>query len=300
MEFIKYTFDYPGEVVDLLNICFPDKKISNQTFSWKHFDDYFKNKSVAMLAIENSKVCAFVCFTPLIITDRQSIDRVFYSCAVQATHPDYRRRGLVTNLTKMIEDQLDPNTSFLGFSNEDGIKIDKYSKKINYQIMGQLSSKYILSLPYATDIKVLPVSKISDDCYQRTHLFHINKNMKYLQWRYSHNPKSPYKCFKLIQKSNIIGCIYCKESRFKYNVSDLILAQQTPESSLSAIKAFSRYALSKGRFVTSYSYLNNDFWKRSFPTISLTKKIPIYFTIKSIETDALQVDNWLIQGGDVQ
>ena len=300
MEYKQYSLEYLSRVVHLLNLCFPDKKINQKSFIWKHFDEHFKNKSLGMLAIDNHTVCAFVCFTPLAIEDPQSKDRVFYSCAVQATHPSYRRRGLVTHLTQMLEKVISPNASYLGFSNEDGVKIDKFSQKINYQILGQLTSKYVVSLPYSTNIQVVPFDKIPENFSHQSRFFQIKPSLDYLEWRYLHNPKTYYKCFALISQSSILGYIFCIDAKFKYSIYSLILVKQTPRDYHSAIKAFARYSLSQGKFITSYSYLNNTFWHHAFPMISFRKNIGIYFTIKSSAVDVLKADNWLIQGGDVQ
>jgi hypothetical protein len=102
MEYLKYHPEYQNKVIELLHHAFPRKNITAASFNWKHFDNFFKSNTSAWLAIENNIVCSFVCFTPLVI-NKEDKNYNFYSCAVQATDTRYRRKGLVTNLTKFVE-----------------------------------------------------------------------------------------------------------------------------------------------------------------------------------------------------
>jgi hypothetical protein len=143
ITYTNYAKEYESRVVSLLNICFPGKHITSSSFLWKHFDNSFEEKPRAMVALDGETVCSFVCFTPLSIHGTNGTQR-FFSCSVQATHPLYRRKGLVSILTKLIEKNLGDACQYLGFSNHDGVQIDLHSKTINYQILGQLSTQYIL------------------------------------------------------------------------------------------------------------------------------------------------------------
>ena len=66
------------------------------------------------------------------------------------------------------------------------------------------------------------------------------------------------------------------------------------------IKAFSRYALLNGKITTSYTYLDNNFWKNAFSGISFKKNIEIYLTIKSKDNNIKNLEKWLLQRGDIQ
>jgi len=302
MEYKEYKKEHLSQVVELLNKCFPNKNITEQSFLWKHFDCFFDNKSVGMVATEGDKVCAFVCFTPIDILNGENIYNNFYSCAIQATHPDFRRRGIVSKLTLLAEEKIGPVAEYLGFSNNDGVKIDKFSKRINYKILGQMATRYVLSFPYTTSLVVKQTGKIdllSKNSYGKNG-FGILKNNKYLKWRYTDNPKNTYEYFKISKDSVVVGYIVCKNSKIKYEVNDVLLFENEAKMYRETIKAFSKFSISRGKLFVSYSYLQNKFWDKCFPAFSITKKINIHFTIKTANTDLEDVDKWIIQGGDVQ
>lgn len=97
----------------------------------------------------------------------------------------------------------------------------------------------------------------------------------------------------------LIGYLVCKKSKIKYEVNTLLIDKNIDKADL-IIKSFARFAFFKGKIFVSYTYLPNDFWLKCFPTFSLSRKIPMYLTIKTSNDNLLKVNNWLIQGGDIQ
>lgn len=299
MDFKLYDNSYLAEVVDLLRQCFPEREISPKSFIWKHFSEYFKSQSIAMLALDNQKVCSFVCFTPIQIRNISNQLIRFYSCAVQATHSDYRRQGLVSRLTQEIEKNLGTNCKYLGFSNESGVQIDRYSKKINYQILGQMASSYIFSLPYISTCKISKVEALETLPKQKSEFISLNKDQGYLDWKYTFNPKYKYEYFKFERDGNLLGYIICKNSFLKYEITDLLLKNDTSTDYKIIIKSFSTHALRHFKMLTSYTYLPNKFWAKALPLIKFSKNISIFFTLKTDVPEYLNSENWLIQGGDI-
>lgn len=300
MESKEYSRSSLGQVVELLNICFPEKKVTERSFLWKHYDGFFNGKTTGMIATDGEKICSFVCFTPTIIAKNKNINQNFYSCAVQATHPNYRRQGIVSCLTQQIEKKIGPNVSYIGFSNNSGLKIDKFSKKISYNILGRMATQYVFSLPYRTNLNIKKTNSISLKNIELSNYFSIIKDDKYLNWRYARNPKNKYEYVKILKNEEIIGYIIYKENRLKYEVIDLLLKNNDPELYNEVIRSFAGYSLNQGKILVSYSYLQNKFWRKSFPTASIKNNIDIYFTIKAKDPDLSNLDNWIIQGGDIQ
>lgn len=300
MEYKKYDQFYLKQIIDLLNICFPRKKISEKSFIWKHYNKIFNDKTLGMMAIDNEKVCSFVCFVPIAITRGGNILENIYSCAVQATHTEYRRQGIVSDLTQLIEKDLASGTVYLGFSNEDGVKIDKFSKKINYKILGQLNTKYVLSLPYKTNLEIKKVEKIIQKNNYYSDYYNILKDNDYVNWRYVENPKNEYEYYKVTKNPEEIGYIICRDKKTGYEVLDLLLINNDKKLYAETIKSFSKFSLSQKKIYSSYSYLPNKFWGKCFPVVSIRKKTNIYFTIKTTDANLLNIDNWIIQGGDIQ
>ena len=298
MIFRKYLNKDTTQIINLLNNCFPARNISAQSFVWKHFDKFFNGQTESYVAEENDNIRAFVCFVPIYIGYQENILN-YYSCAVQATHPEYRRQGLITTLTQMVEKKMDKQSNYIGFSNYEGVKIDKHSKKINYDIIGQMSTRHVLSFPYKTDIKFIKIQKL--DLETKNHPYYsIHKNKDYFVWRYEKNPKCKYEYFEIKEKKQTIGYIIYKKKKTRFEVQELMLIESDFAKYNKIIKAFSRYALLNGKITTSYTYLDNNFWKNAFSGISFKKNIEIYLTIKSKDNNIKNLEKWLLQRGDIQ
>lgn len=300
MENKEFNNSYLNQAISLLNTCFPKKQVSEKSFIWKHYDIFFNNKTISMIATDSGKICSLVCFTPVLIAKGKIVCQNFYSCAVQATHPNYRRQGIISGLTKLAEKRIGSSVSYIGFSNNNGIKIDKFSKKINYKILGQMNTRYVLSLPYKTSLVIKKTDKISWQKNECSNFFALFKNDEYLNWRYAQNPKNNYKYFKILKDKDIIGYIIYKNDKIKYEVTDLLLKNYDAKLYNEAIRSFAEFSLRQGKILVSYSCLENKFWQECFPILSFKNKISVYFTIKTANTCLLNLDNWIIQGGDIQ
>ncbi len=298
MKLRRYVDTDAQRVVDLLNICFPHNKVTVDTFLWKHFDVFFQKRSVCYVAEDNQTICSFVCFTPMHI-QRHHITQRFYSCAVQATHPQYRRQGWVTQLTQLVEKELGVSTEYIGFSNSDGVKIDINSKKINYDIVEQLYTRYVPSLPYIPTIQIVktdtPDISLVDCPYLSVH-----KTKAYISWRYGRNEKGQYEYFSLYKNNQPIGSLVCRIKKYRYEVKELLMYSFHQDSYSEAIKSFASYSLFHGKLLVSYTYLHTRFWQSVFPALSRARAIPIFLTVKSSDPETKNPDNWFIQGGDIQ
>lgn len=299
MKFYKYNKKYQTQVIDLLNISFPGKNITEESFIWKYFDEFFNKRAVSMVAVKEDKVVSFVCFVPISIQKGKKCVKDFYSCAVQATHPDFRRQGLVSKLTKSIEKKLGESVSYLGFSNNAGVMIDRYSKTIQYEILGQLYTQYIFSFPYKTELNIEKVDKPSEIENKSDH-YQILKNKEYLTWRYFENPKIDYSYYKVVKRKTLVGYIIARKSTFRFEIIDLILDEVDEQAFLEVLKLVSSFAFKQKKFLVTFSYFNNGFWEKTIPGFSFQKKQQSYFTIKSSNAEVLNIKDWLLQLGDIQ
>lgn len=299
IKYLDYNRSYENDVIRLLNLVFEEKRINSQSFNWKHFDEYFKNKSVAMVAIDDETqiLCSFVCFTPVDI-NYHGKNMNFYSCAIQATDPRFRKRGLVSDLTLLIEKKLG-EVNYLGFSNSDGVMIDKYSKRINYEILGQLKTFYRLTGPFKCEINLQEVSSSQlNPLNNGKNMAHFNYNGEYLNWRYSKNPKNDFLYFSCMFKDEEIGFVILKKRLIKYEVSIVYMNDFTKFDKL--IDGLSHYAFKHGILLISISLLPNKLFNNLKEKFIYTKDSGIYFTVKTSEEELNSADNWIIQGGDVQ
>lgn len=295
----KYSDKYEDDVINLLNVCFKNKDINKTSFKWKHFDKYFQAKQKAMIALDGKAVVAFVCFTPLAIVGINSTCR-FFSCSVQATHPNYRRRGLIKDLTLSVERLLPKGVNYLGFSNKSGIKIDLHSKNINYQILGQMVTKYMLSVKSNLDMSVKVVSNL-DNVFlndEKLYGYEISKDFNYLDWRYYRNPKNKFNYLEFINKEQTVGYAVVKNKFPKCEI--LCVKSKNPDNLGNCINLIRSYAIKNCLFITSFTYLPNGVWDELLTRYFFQKKSGIYFTVKTSIKSFLNSENWIIQGGDVQ
>jgi hypothetical protein len=304
MNFRKYFPEDSERVVELLNKCLKRKenhKITKESFEWKHFDRFFRGRTVAFLAEAEEQIVSFVCFTPLALNNQE----IFWNCNIQATDSKFRRKGLVTKLTKMCEQNITEITqksqnNFVGFSNEDGIKIDQNSKIINHAILGQFIQLKILPNPINIISKVLFKTNQNNLCtidneFSKSYLT-WSKNKAYVKWKYENNPKLIYT--KLRFNSNEI---YLKKSRFAIEICDIISLDNTNtgDNVMNIIDFVRKEYPAK---IITICYLDNQVTKSIFaqkPRLSICKKLPIYLTVLSGDSVLLDNDKWLLFGGDI-
>ena len=299
MEYQRYENKYLKDAVNLLNTCFKNRKITEKSFLWRHFYDFLKHSSASMVAIGNGKVNSFVCFTPLTVTDKNKKEHNFYSCSVQATRKEFRRQGLVTKLTQLVEKKLGESTNYMGFSNSSGVKIDKFSQKISYRIIGQMTTQYVVSYPYKINLQLnkistLPKVKISYPPY-----FGLKKDSSFLNWRYSEHPKIKFEFLEITKNSLPIGHLVYKKGRKINEVSNILLKNYNPKMYREIVRAFANFSFKQNRLLTSYSFLKNKFWDKCFPKLSFRQKNEFHFTLKTKNLAMQDAENWLIQGGDI-
>lgn len=295
----KYSSVYEDSVIALLNICFEGKDVDKASFRWKHYDTYFKSRQKSMIARDGEKVVSFVCFNPLDITGSEGV-YLFYSCSVQATHPDYRRRGLVTKLTRSIEYLLPKNTNYLGFSNDAGVQIDLHSTHISYQILGQMVTRYMVSWPLSSEVmldEVLTVGRAIPGMNEGVK-YEIDKNPDYLDWRFCRNPKSKLIYFKISKRKRIIGVAVLRNS---FPQCELLYINAISFDLVDdCIRAIRSYAFRKGLPIICFTFLPNKVWRTLQSRHFLQRPSGIYFTVKTKEDSFLDSENWMIQGGDIQ
>ena len=194
MDYIIYSSEYEQKAIELLNSCFLEKNITPHSFRWKYTSPFFCGKEKIMIAVENNTLCSFVCFSPIQIS-KNNTQTEFYVCSVQATHVEHRRKGLVSTLTKKIEDSLSRDQKYIGFSNKNGVSIDKYSSTIGYEILGAFTRSIIfapLSLFQRSNIQLVRI-ELQDISHIISEKYGIYYSPEYINWKYIQNIKHQYR-----------------------------------------------------------------------------------------------------------
>lgn len=229
-------------------------------------------------------------------------------CLDMCTHPDYRRKGLITLLSKSVYKKIkegDFDFSF-GFSNENGVKVDKYSKNYGYSVIGQFKTLRKLLIPKFNKSR-LKVDELSDLQELRKlvvkNYLQILPNQEYLNWRFKDNSflkKCRY--LKISNGTSDIG--YAIVEHKKRGVGILKIIASTSKDYKNIINAISTYYSRKGKIYISITILPNNFWKNLLEKakfLPFVKNEKYFFTVyphKKINK-VNSPENWILMGGDI-
>jgi hypothetical protein len=229
-----------------------------------------------------------------------------------ATHPDFRGKGLISNLSKLVYKDVEKSgaSMSIGFSNEEGVQVDKHSTNYGYHIIGKFETYYhIVTQRKKTNCTLSKISSFKETVLQQKDFYSINKTVKYLDWRYKDNPNHDYLFYEAKMEDKFIGYVVLKKSKLKTRVVDVICPDDSTTTTRNIITAINNLALTDGKRLTTFSVLDNKFWHSVFnKTLSFKKtlkKNSYYLTIKIHNTklfneeELLNVDNWLCFSGDI-
>lgn len=299
---MKYSWYKPSDteaIVAALNQCFPEKKISNQSFIWKHFAPFFENKTKCRIAWHEGKCVSVVCFTPQLLSIFGQ-EKTVYSCAVQATVLEFRRQGLVSKLTQEIEESLPPETDFLGFSNTSGLKIDTHSKRIAYHIVGRFVTTYLPSF-LKDDMYNIELETVANNNLvmgKNGNVIEYGVSDEYLLWRFINHPKRRYSKYKILSGRKILGYFFSYVDSQSVNITKLVL--DTDKICPELLSTIAHHLWQNYHKAVSITYLKNAFWQRKIPLLSLTKPENIHLTVKANNSELKNANNWMLMGGDIQ
>jgi len=229
-----------------------------------------------------------------------------------AVHPNYRGQGLIKQVSQPIYDRLqDIQVMFgMGFSNAQGVKVDKHSRGYGYQVVGQMQSLITIlksfkrpSLILSDDIPDYQQSTIAS-YQQKTHFY---KDLVYIMQRYRGHPLRQYHYGIWKEGDKILGLVIYKNVKlwgvpsvalmdvYSDNVKELLMRWST---TLRQHNIFLIHTL-----LTPQSTIKNilqQYWHVRHAPFSRT---PYYLTLKPlsepIETSLLDFDQWDLIGGDV-
>ena len=284
------------------------KKTSKSQLEWRYINSKFLANSTAYGAFtKNKALVSFYANVPHGLIHGQKKMKTSL-CLDMTTDREYRRKGLVTQLASCVYREIDiSDIPFnIGFSNKDGIKVDKNSTKYGYKIVGSFETFLFIgktkSSTYLFEkIESLSSINVPSDKYQ------IDKNSKYLDWRYHNKDFQKYLYYKVKDQNKTIAEIVVKKTSTKIEVFDMHLKEGSDYSSI--LQSLPQLAQKLGRSITSITVLNNSFWSKVFID-SRYRRQPLskqkyYLTVRtnlrlrSDQKDFLDKENWLLFSGDI-
>lgn len=287
----------------LVSVSFqkPENSVKS-TLLWK----YQKAQSFSAIAVVGQQT--YVAFYSNLRSDLAWVNQEVSACLCldMCTHPGYRGQGLVTKTSQLVYPAVVNAGIALsyGFSNEQGVRVDKHAHNYGYQVVGQLCS-YTLVPRSLHKSCFNPITSIPVDIKHQVPLLHVAKPAPFMQWRYQQKPHAQYQILSLKDDPLMVVVLQCHDRQC--HIVDLIgdfSNVRAIAQFLGKVVAFCFYTWHRP---VSISVLPNRWWQliieqRSIVAIH-TRSVPYYLTVKphsqTFPADPLDPNNWWVTGGDI-
>ncbi len=252
-------YEYLDGIVRLYNTTFKNK-VDRAYYIWRYID-IPQNDLLIGLAIDDGKIVSSYSYIPVNL----ELHNVSYKAALAIhlmTHPDYKGQGLSAKIYAL----LTPCLVERGYRMERGFP-NQISHAYHVQQLGwkdiyefPTMSREVTGEP-ATDPEV-----IRDDSFQLDYSkikrdpekIRVDKNIRFLQWRYSACPTTKYLNYVIAPKKQVRAYATIKKYENKINLVDHFYTDEKDMQKL--LSAVSGYALEqKAEFITTWANINSDF-----------------------------------------
>ena len=226
-----------------------------------------------------------------------------------SVHPDFRGRGLIKQVSKPVYEQLQAEGVLLGvgFSNAEGVKVDRHSKGYGYQVVGQMTSTlaYLRPLPATQSLTLSETMPAGDwPVGGNADAIHFEVSAQSIYHRYMRHPFRRYRYGIWEEGGEILGIVIYRTLRQRPGVA-LLAAYGHDLREL--LRRWSSSVCATGvRFVHTLTTPNADL-RRALAQISLSTPIPYtrspyFLTLKPLSGAAenlLDFAAWDCMGGDI-
>lgn len=133
-----------------------------------------------------------------------------------AVHPDYRGRGLIKHVSPPAYEAVIQKQGQLGvgFSNAQGVKVDKHSKSYGYQVIGKMQSLVVKFKDFGQHPLQLsddfPSATEFTNCLNHTERIHFQNDPEFLERRYAKHPLRQYHYGICQENELILGIVVYK------------------------------------------------------------------------------------------
>lgn len=213
MEIKSYKKGDEIHIIDLFEKSF-GKKMTLDFWKWRFLDNPFSKNIFIDLMWDNEILIGHYAVSPV----EMEVNGIKVSCALSMTtmtHPDYAGKGIFSKLAESLYNRLYSSgyTMVWGFPNNNShYGFNKNLKWSDIALQGMMSLtterlvvneiKSIFENVTKFDLDIAKIFQSSNKTVK------INKNVSYLNWRYSVSPLSNY--VTLIDRVNNVGIIYKK------------------------------------------------------------------------------------------
>ncbi len=308
-----YSSSHLSSLTSLLNNSFHiENKDKKGLVTWKYYDKYLKNKTISYLALDNTEnVVSHYANLPVSIS---YFDKTYKCmiCTDMCTDVKHRGKGLISQLSTRVYDKVKENNYdfSLGFSNDEGVQVDKHANNYGYIIVGKFV-RYFKIVVYRKNInyKLIRTDRLDKDYYcDHSKYLRVKKDHDYLYWRYVKKPNPEYDIYNILEDNKVLGYVVLRFLKYKCYVYDIVTENDDKKHMITVLRSIENKALEHKARLIIYNVLDNNYWKALFNRYKYFKKIQnninYYLTIK-IHNDKVPKDiildkeNWLLLNGDI-
>lgn len=287
----------------LLSQCFqkPEANVKD-TLLWK----YSQTNSFCAAALTDSQV--YLAFYSNLQRDLayQSENIPAGLCLDMCTHPQYRGLGLVTRTSQLVYPAVEKAGLALsyGFSNEQGIQVDRHAHQYGYHVVGQLYSYTLVPRGWS---KVVFDPCISDFNELKHSLpgCHVAKPTQDISWRYQQKPRATYRSVALSGEPDKRVILLCQPCQC--HIVDLIGTFPDIAAICDYLIKVVAACFNTWRRPVAISVLPNTRWQSILNQRNVLvlrqHPAPYYLTVKphrtSIPFDPFDPDQWWVTSGDI-
>lgn len=305
MKFTPLTKEHHAQWSKLLAICFkrsPEDMLV--LLDWLHqlghvvaWGAWDKDKLVA----QYTSLLRQLCHNQQTILAGMSIN--------MAVHPDYRGRGLVKKVSAPVYEEINALGAIIGFgfSNAEGVKVDKHSKSYSYRVLGKLHS--ILSYLPTTKAESLQLSNCLSEQFRlsvpetNTQKIRFVKSLETLKIRYQLHPFRQYQ----YATADNIGIVIYRENE-QLGIRGVSLMDAYGDNLAELLKRWASTLKQNGyHFIHTIATPQSSValnLAHTLPTVRLPySRNPHYLTLRQISADMdMRISDfkyWDFIGGDI-
>lgn len=313
-DFSIYRFQkkYFPSFVELIHDNFEIKNKDKEKYIfWKYFDLFYRGKTITYLAVNDSgKVISQYTNVPISISYQGKSFRTTV-CMDMVTDSVYRGRGIITLLSKKVYKEVE-NEKYdfsFGFSNDEGVVVDKKSKGYGYKVVGKFAVYFkIVIRKKKIPLRLLGVRDFKTVLEDDGRFIQIEKTKEYLRWKYIKRPGQKYLFYRLDENGDDHGFVVLKSSSKKMYVYDIITQDKSSKRVKQILRAIENEACKQKKRIVIVKALENGYWKKIFLKTGFLKKMRnkknYYLTVKFHnhlldEKVILNKDYWWALMGDI-
>ncbi len=309
----EYSPSFLPSLAKLLNNSFHiENKDKKRLVLWKYFDEYLHNKTITYLALDKeNNVVSHYTNLPIDITYLNKT----YTCMIctdMCTDIDHRGKGLITQLSTHVYNEVKKKgyDFSLGFSNDEGVEVDKHANNYGYVVVGKFV-RYFKFVLYKKNIDYLltRTDSLHQDYYSHhSKYLRIKKDHDYLYWRYIKKPNREYDVYNIMDGNRVVGYVILRFLKYKCYIYDIVTENDDKKHMITVLRSIENKALEHKVRLVIYNVLDNNYWQTLFNKYKYFKRtnntVNYYLTIKIHNTEMpkdiiLDKENWLLMNGDI-